>query len=63
VSSPTSASALAAAIKWILDHPAEAEQMGRAGRRAVEQHYSWDRMQERLVQLYADLLNRAGQRT
>jgi hypothetical protein len=63
VSSPTSASALAAAIKWILDHPAEAEQMGRAGRRAVEQHYSWDRMQERLVQLYADLLQRAGQRT
>ena len=42
VSPPTSKAALAAAIKWILDHPTEAEQMGRAGRRAVEQHYSWD---------------------
>ncbi|MFN5163160.1 MAG: glycosyltransferase [Cyanobacteriota bacterium] len=62
VSPPTDIAALAAAISWILEHPDEAEQMGRAGRRAVEQHYSWDRTQARLLNLYSDLLNKTGSR-
>jgi|694.fasta_scaffold104124_3 glycosyltransferase involved in cell wall biosynthesis len=60
VSPPTCPASLAAAITWILEHPNEAEQMGRAGRTAVERYYTWDRMRERLIDLYASLLRTSG---
>ena len=34
---------IAKAIQFIVEHPAEAEQMGKNGRRAVEERYNWGR--------------------
>ena len=39
-------------MQWILDHPAEAEDMGQRGRKAVEKYYSWETEAEKLVTLY-----------
>lgn len=46
------AGTVAEAIGWVLDHPDEADRMGRAGRKAVEENYSWEREQEKLLALY-----------
>ncbi len=45
---PGDPQALRAAIEYLLDHPDEAERMGRAGRRRVEQGMSLDHYVERL---------------
>ncbi|GIW56092.1 MAG: hypothetical protein KatS3mg082_2496 [Nitrospiraceae bacterium] len=39
---PTDPREIARAIDWIVEHPAEAEEMGRRGRRAVEERFNWD---------------------
>jgi len=38
-----------------LKHPEEAKMMGEKGRRAVEERYNWERMEERLLELYEGL--------
>ena len=43
-------------MQWILDHPAEAKDMGQRGRKAVEKYYSWETEAEKLVTLYKKLL-------
>ncbi len=53
VSPATDSMAIAAAIRWIFDHPQEAERMGQAGRRAVEAAYAWDHALQELLELYA----------
>ena len=53
---PLDPQAIAEAMQWILDHPAEAEAMGRRGREAVEKHYNWETEAEKLVALYKRLL-------
>ena len=55
VSPSNDASALAAAVGWILAHPEEADRMGRAGRRAIETGYSWDQQMPSLLALYESL--------
>lgn len=55
VSPANDPAAVSAAIDWILEHPDAAERMGRAGRKAIENHYCWNRMHTRLSTLYADL--------
>jgi glycosyltransferase involved in cell wall biosynthesis len=47
---------IAEAIKWIIVHPAEAEQMGKNGRRAVEERYNWGMEEKKLLYLYQELL-------
>ncbi len=59
---PKNPDAIAEAMLWILDHPAEAEAMGRRGREAVERVYSWDAEGEKLATFYRSCL-RAGDRT
>ena len=54
---PLDPQAIADAMQWILDHPAEAEAMGRRGREAVEKHYNWETEAEKLVALYKKLLS------
>ena len=54
---PLDPQAIADAMQWILDHPAEAEAMGRRGRAAVENHYNWDTEAEKLATLYKKLLS------
>ena len=54
---PLDPQAIADAMQWILDHPAEAEAMGRCGREAVEKHYNWETEAEKLVAIYKKLLS------
>lgn len=50
--------ALAASIERLLDDPALAIGLGRAGRRRVEDTFALDRMHQATAQLYDDLLDR-----
>lgn len=49
---PLDDQAIAEAMRWILDHPEEAEAMGRRGRAAVEQQYNWDHEGNALIAFY-----------
>ncbi len=58
---PTDPVAIAAAMRWILDHPDEAQEMGMRGRQAVIDRYNWAPEADNLVALYRSLLKeRAG---
>lgn len=47
---------IADAITWLLDHPSEAEAMGRRGQEAVRSTYNWDTQAEKLVNFYERIL-------
>ena len=53
---PLDPQAIADSIVYILEHPEEAEKMGRRGIKAVEKRYNWSKEEEKLLQLYKDLL-------
>lgn len=48
---------VAEAMRWILNHPIEAEAMGQRGRDMVEARYNWDVEADKLVALYNQLLS------
>lgn len=48
---------IAESIQFIVEHPAEAEQMGENGRRAVEERYNWGMEEKKLLELYEALLS------
>lgn len=52
---PTDPGAVADAVVRLLSHPEEARRMGMRGRRAVEERYCWERMEEKLAEVYASL--------
>jgi glycosyltransferase involved in cell wall biosynthesis len=56
---PLDADQIASAITWILDHPAEAEAMGKRGQQAVCATYNWSTQERNLVALYDRLLQQA----
>jgi len=47
---------IADAVQWILEHPAEAEDMGKRGQEAVYERYNWDKEAEKLFSLYNKIL-------
>lgn len=49
--------AVARAIRWIVEHPIEATEMGARGRAAVETRYSWRNEETKLLEFYRLLLN------
>jgi len=51
------AQALAGQIEHLINHPAEARQLGLNGRRAVEQAYNWTTEKSRLLTFYHKLLH------
>ncbi len=51
---------LAQAMSWLLDHPAEARQMGQTGRQRVEERYALQSVIRRHELLYARLLGTAA---
>jgi glycosyltransferase involved in cell wall biosynthesis len=53
---PSEPKAIAEAMRWILDHPGEAEAMGRRGRQAVERTYNWGTEAKKLIAFYGKLL-------
>jgi len=57
---PDSDEEVAAAIRYLLDHPDEAREMGENGRRAVRETYNWGVEEKKLLSLYADLSKGAG---
>ena len=52
---PTDVDEIVDAILYLLEHPEEAKRMGENGRRAVEEKYNWERMEEKLLELYGRL--------
>lgn len=54
---PDNVDELAQAIRYLLDHPDEARQMGENGRRAVGQQFNWGVEEKKLLALYNDILN------
>jgi glycosyltransferase involved in cell wall biosynthesis len=53
---PLNPEEVAEAIQFIIDHPSEAEQMGKNGRKAVEGKYNWGMEEKKLLYLYQELL-------
>lgn len=53
---PNQPQALADAIRWLLEHPAEAQAMGTRGREAVLRNYNWNSQADLLLQLYRKVI-------
>jgi glycosyltransferase involved in cell wall biosynthesis len=53
---PKSSTAIADAVRYLRDHPLEAQRMGRNGRAAVLGRYNWHQEGEKLLALYRDVL-------
>jgi glycosyltransferase involved in cell wall biosynthesis len=53
---PEDPKSIAVAIDWLLEHPGEAEQMGKNGQRAVLERYNWENEARTLVDAYRQLL-------
>ena len=49
--------ALAERLEYLIEHPEIWPEMGRAGRKFVEEHYNIDKLNDRLVEIYKKLLN------
>jgi glycosyltransferase involved in cell wall biosynthesis len=56
VADPRDPAEIARCIEYLCRHPEEAREMGLRGRAAVDDRYSWQNEQERLVRLYRHLL-------
>jgi glycosyltransferase involved in cell wall biosynthesis len=54
---PLSPAALAEAIRWLIQHPDAAREMGANGRRAVRTTYNWEPEGRKLTTLYRSLLD------
>jgi hypothetical protein len=52
---PQDPQAIADVIRWLLDHPEEAEAMGWRGRDAVREHFNWGNEADKLLVLYESL--------
>jgi glycosyltransferase involved in cell wall biosynthesis len=54
---PLDIHAIAAAMRYLINHPGEAEQMGERGREAILNRYNWPTEAAKLLALYARLTN------
>lgn len=52
---PLDPHAIAQAIDYLVQHPQEAEQMGRNGQRAVQDKYNWGMEEQKLLRFYQEL--------
>ena len=53
---PSDPRAIADAVQWLIDHPAEAQAMGERGRMAVLEKYNWEVESGKLLALYESLI-------
>jgi len=53
---PLKAEEITEAIQFIISHPAEADQMGKNGRRAVEEKYNWEMEEKKMLVFYKKVL-------
>ncbi|MCV0403177.1 MAG: glycosyltransferase [Chloroflexi bacterium] len=56
---PLDPAAIAGAVDWLLNHPADAAQMGANGRAAVLDRFNWESEERKLVALYDSLVERS----
>ncbi|MCL6453644.1 MAG: glycosyltransferase family 4 protein [Alicyclobacillus sp.] len=54
---PKSPSAIAGAIKWLVEHPMEAQEIGKRAREYVLLHYSWYNVALRVQQTYRECIS------
>lgn len=45
-------------MKWLLEHPDEAEKMGKRGQKAVMEKFNWSLEEQKLILLYKELLGK-----
>jgi glycosyltransferase involved in cell wall biosynthesis len=55
---PDSTDEITDALQWILDHPVEAQEMGKRGQQAVRLRYNWQNEVKNLVAFYKSLLKK-----
>jgi glycosyltransferase involved in cell wall biosynthesis len=55
---PLDPAAIAAAVKWLLEHPEEAARMGERGREAVRNRFTWTTEAQSLLTLYQYVITR-----
>lgn len=46
---------IANAIQWLLEHPDQALEMGKNGRKAIEEEFNWEKESEKLIGFYKSL--------
>lgn len=54
---PLDTRGIADAISYLLTHQAEAEEMGRNGRKAIEEKYNWKEEENKLIDIYQQVSN------
>jgi glycosyltransferase involved in cell wall biosynthesis len=59
---PQSTDAISDAMVWLIDNPEQAKEMGKNGKRAVEEKYNWNIESKKLIAMYRDLI-KVGQST
>ncbi|WP_067729071.1 glycosyltransferase family 4 protein [Oceanobacillus damuensis] len=59
---PTRPAEIADAIKWLIENPNKAAEMGRNGRQAVEDKYNWEVESEKLIKMYRSLEKKIGEK-
>ncbi|GAB4276437.1 MAG: glycosyltransferase family 4 protein [Coriobacteriia bacterium] len=59
---PRDPDSMAAAIRWLIDHPEERAEMAVRGRRLAETTYNWPVQKQVLLDVYADLLKETAKR-
>lgn len=52
---PTNPKEIAQAMRYIMEHPVEANEMGQAGIRAIHEKFNWEKEAEKLIELYIHL--------
>jgi len=52
---PLDPQAISDSIVYLLEHPKEAAEMGRRGKKEVEEMYNWSKEEGKFLQLYKDL--------
>ena len=57
---PVKPAAIAEAVQYLLSHPGEAAEMGKCGRQAVMERFSWAREEAKLLHLYAEVAGRGA---
>ena len=53
---PDAPEEIADAIEWLMEHPAEAAEMGRRGREAVIREFNWEIEAAKLLRFYEELI-------